>query len=236
MPRTSSPTKFARFSRLPEFESHDSCEVFEAPDFESHDICESFDIPEFESHDICEGFDIQEFESHDISTLGAGVPGVLCLYYKNRLSSHGSSGRPRRTTFVLQSRICSHGSPGVLRLYDKSRLSSHGRSTTEEDFESPKERTGPRQCYFCTTKDVFGQKQKTQKHDGFGAATTRKPAEGLRLCVKNVKARRFWRRDPNPQRVDPRPQKKSAKHDSFSAATTPKPAEGCPRPARNVKK
>ena len=77
------------------------------------------------------------------------VPGVLRLYHKSRLSSHGSSGCPRRTTSVLQKStfqprklaayyVCATKvdflateAPrvrGVLRLYYKSRLSSHGSS------------------------------------------------------------------------------------------------------------
>ena len=83
------------------------------------------------------------------ATEAPGVRGVLRLYYKSRLSSHGSSGRPRRTTFVLQKStfqpqklraspayyICTTkvdfpateapGVRGVLRLYYKSRLCSH---------------------------------------------------------------------------------------------------------------
>ena len=88
------------------------------------------------------------------ATEAPGVRGVLRLYYKTRLSSHGSSGCPRRTarlyykksTFqprklrvsaaycvcTTKSRLSSHGSSGcprrTIRLYYKSRLSSHGSS------------------------------------------------------------------------------------------------------------
>ena len=52
-----------------------------------------FGNSEFGDHGICEGFGATE---------APGIRGVLRLYYKSRLSSHGSSGRPRRTTSVLQ--------------------------------------------------------------------------------------------------------------------------------------
>ena len=112
------------------------------------------------------------------ATEAPGVRGVLRLYYKSRLSSHGSSGRP-----------------GVLHL--------------------------PRKAFLCD--------HKTLKHDGFGAATTRKP--GLRLYVRKRKNTTVLapRQRRNPQRVDPHPQK-CAKHDGFSTATRRLPAEGCPRP------
>ena len=111
------------------------------------------------------------------------VRGVLRLYYQSRLSSHGSSACPRRTTFVLQKSIF-------------------------QPRKSPA-------YYVCTTQ----VDKKNAKHYGFRTATTRKPAEGLRLHVKkrknttvlaprqrrnpqrgyfcmsqNAKARRFWHR------------------------------------------
>ena len=152
--------------------------------------------------------------------------GVLRLYYKSRLSSHGSSGRPLRTTFVLQNSIF-------------------------QPRKSPA-------YYVCTTQ----VEKQTQKHYGFSTATTRKPAEGLRLHVKkrkntrvsaprqrrkpqrgyvcmskNAKTPRFWHRaNAETRRGLSAATKKSTKNDGFSTATRRSPAEGCPRPQRNVKK
>ena len=153
--------------------------------------------------------------------------GVLRLYYKSRLSSHGSSGRPLRTTFVLQNSIF-------------------------QPRKSP--------AYYVCTTQVEKQTQKTQKHYGFSTATTRKPAEGLRLHVKkrkntrvsaprqrrkpqrgyvcmskNAKTPRFWHRaNAETRRGLSAATKKST--DGFSTATRRSPAEGCPRPQSNVKK
>ena len=150
------------------------------------------------------------------------------------------------------------GVRGVLHLYYKSRLSSHGRSTTEEDFENPKERTGPRQYYFCCTKDVFSHKENTTV---LAPRPRENPQRGCVCVSKNAKTRRFWHRDHgdprrgltrprkhvqktmvlaprprrNPRRVV-RAKQETLKNYDFSTATTPKPAEGCPRTARNIKK
>ena len=181
-----------------------------------------------------------------------GVRGVLRLYYKSRLSSHGSSGCPRRTTFVLQKStfqprklrvspahyVCTTKvdfpateAPGVRSvplLYYKSRLSSHGssgrprRTTCVLQKSTFQPRKSPA-YYVCTTKAEKNAKtrrfwhrdhaktrrgvtfvcQETQKHDGFGTATTRKPAEGLRLYVKKRKNTTVLapRQRRNPQRV-----------------------------------
>ena len=187
--------------------------------------------------------------------------GVLRLYYKSRLSSHGSSGCPRRTIrLCYKSRLSSHGSSacprrttfvlqkvdfpateapcvrGVLRLYYKSRFSSHG---------------SPRR----TTSVLHKSTKKTQKNYGFRTASTRKPAEGLRLHVKkrknttvlaplqrrnpqrgyvcmsqNAKTRLFWHRaNAETRRGLSAATQKSTKNDGFSTATRRLPAEGCPR-------
>ena len=190
---------------------------------------------------------------------------------KSRLSSHGSSGCPRRTIrLYYKSRLSSHGSSACPRAYyvctTKSRLSSHGssacpRRTTfvlqKSTFQPRKLRVSPA-YYVCTTQ----VDKKTQKHYGFRAATTRKPAEGLRLHVKkrkntmvlaprqrrnpqrgyvcmsqNAKTRRFWHcANAETRRGLSAATKKSTKHDGFSTATRRLPAEGCPRTQRNVKK
>ena len=166
-----------------------------------------------------------------------GVRGVLYVCAtKSRLSSHGSSACPRRTTFVLQN--VNYPATGKLRgrpwrttfVLQKSTFQTRGSSgrprrtpfvlqkstfqprklrvsaayyvcTTKIDFpatEAPgvrgvlrlyykKSTLQPRKSpayYVCTTRV---EKQKTQKHDGFGTATTRKPAEGLRLYVRKRK-------------------------------------------------
>ena len=185
------------------------------------------------------------------ATEAPGVRGVLHLYYKSRLSSHGSSGGVR----------------GVLHLYYKTRFSSHGspRRTTSVLRKSkkkrknttvlaPRPRENPQRGYVCMSKNAKTRRfwhranaqtrrgvtfvcQKTQKHDGFGTAPTPKPAEGLRLFVKKGKNTMVLapRQRRNPQRVDART-KKNAKNDGFSTATQRLPAEGCPRTERNVKK
>ena len=105
-------------------------------------------------------------------------------------------------------------------------------------------------------------REKTQKHYGFSTATTRKPAEGLRLYVKkrknktvlaprprenpqrgyvcmsrNAKTRRLWHRDhAKTRRGVTFVCQKTQKHDGFGTAPTPKPAEGCLRPRKKVPK
>ena len=171
---------------IPEFESHDICEVFEAPELESHVICEGFDTPEFERHDICEVFEAPEFESHDIcegfetfephdiSTEAPGVPD-----YKNRLSSHGSSGCPQRTTSVLQKStfqprklrtsaayyMCTTKVdfpatevPGVLRLYYKVDFPATVGVLQRRILRAQQNAPALHSTTFCTTKDVFGDK------------------------------------------------------------------------------
>ena len=207
---------------------------------------------------------------------------------KSRLSSHGSSACPWRTTFVLQKstfqprklRVSpayytsvlqkSTFQPRKLRVSaayyvctTKSRLSSHGSSACPRrtTFVLQKSIVQPRKSpayYVCTTQ----VDKKTQKHYGFRAATTRKPAEGLRLHVKkrkstmvlaprqrrnpqrgyvcmsqNAKTRLFWHcANAETRRGLSAATKKSTKHDGFSAATRRLPAEGCPRTQRNIKK
>ena len=197
------------------------------------------------------------------ATEAPGVPGVLHVCTtKSRLSSHGSSACPRRTTFVLQKSTFQHGSSGcprrTLRLYYKSRLSSHGSSacprrtvcTTKVDFpatEAPRVRGVLRLYYKSrfsshgslrrTTSVLHKSTKKTQKHYGFRTATTRKPAEGLRLHVKKRKNTMVLapRQRRNPQRgYSTFVCHKMQKHDGFGTAPTPKPAEGCLRPRKKV--
>ena len=132
--------------------------------------------------------------------------GVLHLYYKSRLSSHGSSGRPRRTTFVLQKWTFQPRVRGVLRLYYNSRLSSHGGSACpwRTTFVLQNSIFQPRKSsayYVCTTQ-VEKKTHKTQNHYGFSTTTMRKPAEGLRLYVRKRKNTRVLapRQRRNPQR------------------------------------
>ena len=181
------------------------------------------------------------------ATEAPGVPGVLRLYYKSRLSSHGSSGCPRRTTSVLQK---STFQPRKLR-------GRPWRTTFVRQNSIFQPRKSPA-YYVCTTQ----VEKNTQQHYGFSTATTRKPAEGLRLHVKkrknttvlaprqrrnpqrgyvcmsgNAKTRRFWHcANAETRRGCPRARKKSTKHDGFSTATRRSAAEGCPRKSRNVKK
>ena len=99
-------------------------------------------------------------------------------------------------------------------------------------------------------------KSRKKRQNTFSTATTRKPAEGLRLYVKKRKNTTFQktrrgvafvcqkrknttvlapRQRRNPQRVVART-KRCAKNDGYSAATRRLPAEGCPRTEPNVKK
>ena len=140
---------------------------FDAPEFESRDFCEGCDILEFESRArvsisrnssptifprklrIFPGVLHLYYNSHFPATEAPGVPSVLRLYYKNRLSSHSPRVR------------------GVLHLYYKSRLSSHPAynvCTTKVDFPAtvgvPQRRIlRLHSAIFCTTKDVFGHKK-----------------------------------------------------------------------------
>ena len=196
--------------------------------------------------------------------------GVLRLRYKGRLSSHEAPGVPGvLNVCTTKVDIPATEAPrvrGVLRLYYKNRLSSHGSSgrplrTTfvlQNSIFQPRKSTA---YYVCTTQ-VEKQMQKTQKHYGFSTATTRKPAEGLRLHVKKrkntrvlaprqrrnpqrgyvclskkAKTRWFWHRaNAETRRGLSAATEKSSKNDGFSTATRRSPAEGCPRTQRNVKK
>ena len=183
--------------------------------------------------------------------------GVLRLYYKSRLSSHGSSGRPRRT----------------LRLYYKSRLSSYGSSAWRTTFVLQKSTFQPRKLraspayYVCTTKLDFPATEvpgvlrlyyTSRKTNAKNAKTLeglrlhvkkckntrvsaprqrRKPQRGYVCMSKNAKTPRFWHRaNAETRRGLSAATKKSTKNDGFSTATRRSPAEGCPRPQRNVKK
>ena len=153
------------------------------------------------------------------ATEAPGVPGVLRLCYKSRLSSHGSSGCPRRTTSVLQK---STFQPRKLR-------GRPWRTTFVRQNSIFQPRKSPA-YYVCTTQ----VEKNMQQHYGFSTATTRKPAEGLRLHVKkrknttvlaprqrrnpqrgyvcmsgNAKTRRFWHRaNAETRRGCPRARKK----------------------------
>ena len=151
-------------------------------EFGDHGICDGFGASEFRDHGVCDAFPATE------------APGVR-LYYKSRLSSHGS---PRRTTSVLQkskktqkhygfSTATTRKRAEALRLYVKKRK-------TRRFWHRDHAKTRRGATFVC---------QETQKHDGFGTATTRKPAEGLRLYVKKRKSTTVLapRQRRNPQRV-----------------------------------
>ena len=135
---------------------------------------------------------------------------VLRLYNKSRLSSHGSSGRPRRTTFVLQNSI-----------FQPRKSPAYYVCTTQVDKKSknttvfaPRPRENPQRGYACMSRNAktrrfwhranaetrrgvtFVCQQKTQKHDGFGTAPTPKPAKGCLRPRKKV---------PNTTVLAPRP-------------------------------
>ena len=107
------------------------------------------------------------------------VRGVLRLYYKSRLSSHGSSGRPLRTTFVLQNSI-----------FQPRKSPAYYVCTTQVEKQTQKTQKN-------TT--VLAPRPRENPH----TAPTPKPAEGLRLYVKKRKNTTVLapRQRRNPQRV-----------------------------------
>ena len=245
----------------PDVRYHAICGVFKRPDVRYQANCGVFMRPDVRYHAICGVFRRPGCPRRATSVLQTvdfpateaprvrGVLGVLRLCYKSRLSSHGSSACPWRTTFVLQK---STFQPRKLRASPAYYV-----CTTKLDFPAT-EVPGVLRLYYTVEK----QTQKTQKHYGFSTATTRKPAEGLRLHVKkrkntrvsaprqrrkpqrgyvcmskNAKTPRFWHRaNAETRRGLSAATKKSTKNDGFSTATRRSPAEGCPRPQRNVKK
>ena len=251
--------------KRPNVRYHAICGVFMHPDVRYRAICGVFKRPDVRYHAICGVFmrpgrprrTTSLLQKVDFpATEAPRVRGVLCVYYKSRLSSHGSSGGVR---VYYKTRLSSHGSsgcPGVLRLYYKSRLSSHGssgcpRRTTfvlqKSTFQPRKLRGRPWRTTFVRQNSIFQPRKSpaycvctteveknTQQHYGFSTATTRKPAEGLRLHVKkrknttvlaprqcrnpqrgyvcmsgNAKTRRFWHRaNAETRRGCPRARKK----------------------------
>ena len=102
-----------------EFGDRGICHGFGTSEFGDHGVCDGFGTNEFGDHGVprlcTTKVDFPATEAPGVrsvlrcttkvdfpATEAPGVPGVIRLYYKSRLSSHGSSGRPRRTTFVLQ--------------------------------------------------------------------------------------------------------------------------------------
>ena len=120
-------------------------------------------------------FPATEFPAYYVCTTKVDFPATEAPGVRARRTTfllEKSTFQPR-TTSELQSRLSSHDGSfrGILQLYYTSRISGHG---------------SPRR-----TTSVL---QKTQKHYGFGPATTRKPAEGLRLYVKKRKNTTVLRR------------------------------------------
>ena len=190
------------------------------------------------------------------------VRGVLRLYYKSRLSSHGSSGCPRCTTRLYYKK--STFQPRKLRV-----SLAYYTSVLQKSTFQPRKLSVSAAYYVCTTKSrhksrfsshgsprratsvLHKSTKTTQKHYGFRTASTRKPAEGLRLHVKkrknttvlaprqrrnpqrgyvcmsqNAKTRRFWHRaNAETRRGLSAATEKSTKNDGFSTATRRLPAE-----------
>ena len=145
------------------------------------------------------------------ATEAPGVHGVLNLYYKNRLSSHGSSGRPRRTTFALQQST-----------FQPRKSPAYYVCTTKVEKKTQKHYGFSNATMRTPAEGLRLYVKKRKKHDGFGTATTRKPAEGLRLYVKKRKNTTVLapRQRQNPQRVDADTEKKP-KNNGFSAEGIP---------------
>ena len=143
------------------------------------------------------------------ATEAPGVPGV-----HGRPASHGSSGCPRRTTFVLQKSTFQtrklRASPAYYICTTKVDFPAteapgvRGVLLQKSTFQPRKLRVSPA-YYVCTTKLDFpateAPRVRTTKVD-FGTATTPKPAEGLRSYVKKRKNTRVLalRQRRNPQR------------------------------------
>ena len=181
-----------------------------------------------------------------------GVLGVLRLCYKSRLSSHGSSACPWRTTFVLQKStfqprklrvsaayyVCTTkvdfpateapGVPGVLHLYYKSRLSCHGSSGC------------PRRTTSVLQNSTFQPRKlrvSVLQKSTLAPRPRRNPQRGYVRMSKNAKTRGFWHRaNAATRRGVTFVCEKRQKHDGFGTAPTPKPAEGCLRPRKKVPK
>ena len=195
------------------------------------------------------------------ATEAPGVRGVLHLYYKTRLSSHGSSGCSRRTTFVLQKStfqprklrasaayyICTRkvdfpateapGVPGVLHLNYKV------------DFPATTEAPGVRgvlQLYYTSRLPSHGSPRRTtsvlQKTQNTTVTVSvprprEDPQRGYVCMSRNAKNTTVFapRQRRNPQRGYVC-MSKTQKHDGFGTAPTRKPAEGCLRPRKKVQK
>ena len=188
--RTSSPTIFPRQLRVSPAYYVCTAKIdfpaTEAPAVRGVLHFTKVDFPATEVPGVLRLYYKSRLSSHGSS----GCPSVLRLYYKNRLSSQGSSGRPRRTACVLQkSTFQPRKSPAYYVCTTNSRLPSHGRSTTEEDFESPTERTSPAQYYFLYYKARFrSKKAKTRwfQHRDHGDR-----CRGLTRTQKKCKTRWF---------------------------------------------
>ena len=164
------------------------------------------------------------------ATEAPGVPGVLHVCTtKSRLSSHGSSACPRRTTFVLQKSIFQPWKLRVSPAYytcvlqkstfqprklsvsvayyvctTKSRPSSHGGSAC------------PRRSTFVLQKSIF----QPRKSPAYYVCTTQ-------VDKKNAKTLRFSHREhAKTRRGVTFACQETQKHDGFGTAPTPKPAEG----------
>ena len=138
--------------------------------------------------------------------------GVLRLYYKSRLSSHGSSGCPRRTTSVLQK---STFQPRKLR-------GRPWRTTFVRQNSIFQPRKSPA-YYVCTT-----QVEKNRNNTTVLAPRPREnPQRGYVCMSRNAKTRRFWHRaNAETRRGVTFVCQETQKHDGFGTAPTPKPAEG----------
>ena len=161
---------------------------------------------------------------------------------KKRLSSHGSSGCPRRTIRLYMSVLPkSSFQPRKLSVSaayyvctTKSRLSSHGssacpRRTTLVLQKSIFQPRKPRAYDVCTTQ----VDKKTQKTLRF---SYERPQRGDVCMSRNAKTRRFWHRaNAETRRGVTFVCHKTQKHDGFGTAPTPKPAEGCLRPQKSTK-
>ena len=154
------------------------------------------------------------------ATEAPGVRGVLRLYYKTRLSSHGSSACP----------------------YYKSRLWHRDHAETRRGVTFVCQKTQKHDGFGTapTPKPAEGLRSYVKKRKNtmvLAPRQRRNPQRGYVCMSKNAKTRWFWHRaNAETRRGVTFVCQKRQKHDGFGTAPTPKPAEGCLRPRKKVPK
>ena len=239
--------------KRPNVRYHAICGVFMHPDVRYHAICGVFKRPDVRYHAICGVFmrpgrprrTTSLLQKVDFpATEAPRVRGVLCVYYKSRLSSHGSSGGVR---VYYKTRLSSHGSSGcpgrTTSVLQKSTFqprklrvsAAYYVCTTKIDFPATEAPGASVAYYICTTKldfpataSVLHKSKKTRNNTTVLAPRPpENPQRGYVCMSRNAKARRFWHRaNAETRRGVTFVCQETQKHDGFGTAPTPKPAEG----------